>query len=148
MLAPIKNYSLIAIGVLIIVLLSTSIFYYKANNSNLVKNGNLQTNNEILKQNEKYFESSSAITDTVVKDFVTETTRANIAVEQLRKQSIDEYIQNSETFREGDIRKELDSPNDQRITNIANRLLKNYCRIRPEDPDCHSVNTDNGMSNR
>lgn len=134
---------------IIVILALTTVYLYRSNNNKLVENGSLKTDNVVLQQNEVFLESSAQITDKVVKEFVEETTKANTAAEKLRKESIHEYVTNKGTFKDGDVRQDIDTDNgNERVALLANRLLENYCRIRPEDPDCDTLNPNTRLSDR
>ncbi len=145
----IKGFStkaiVITVSIIIAILISTTVFYYKANKSQLVENGSLKNDNVVMQQNEVFQEASAAITDKVVKDYVEETMKANSATEKLRTESIHEYVQTIEVQKEEGSSKVSDPNGDIRVAKLANRLLENYCRIRPQDPDCNSSNPVNGM---
>lgn len=149
MLTFIKGFGVkaiaITVGLIITILVGTTVFYYKANNSHLVENGALKSDNVIMQQNEVFQESSAEITDQVVRDFVVDTMKANTATEKLRTESIHEYVQTVEVQKDGDNSKASDPNGDIRVAKLAKRLHDNYCRIRPEDPDCNPVNSVDGL---
>lgn len=135
----------ITVSVIITILVGTTVFYYKANNSRLVENGALKSDNVVMQQNEVFQEFSAKITDKVVNDFVVETMKANTATEKLRTESIHDYLQTIEVQKDGDNSKASDSNGDIRVARLAKRLHDNYCRIRPKDPDCNPVDSVDGL---
>lgn len=137
-----------AVCVVVIILGSTVAFLYRSNNNKLVENGALKSNVATMQQNEVFTEKSAKITDTVVSSYVEQTTKANIASEKLRKESINEYVKPVAPYRGQVSEDERRDSDDERVAKLANRLLENYCRIRPEDTDCRALNPTPGLSHR
>lgn len=135
----------ILIGVMLVILIGTTIFYYHAHNDELVVNGQIKSENGILKQNEDFTDKSNKITDQTVVEFVQKSKESTASTEQLRRESINEYVNKIEP--KGGPQKEptKDSLPDgaDRVSKLADSMHENYCRARPKDLQCNPVNSNN-----
>lgn len=136
----------VAVCLVVMILASIVAFLYRSNNNKLVENGSLKTEVATMQQNEAFTEKSIKITDAVVTDYVEQTAKANITSEKLRKESIHEYVMHVEPFNGSKPEDERRNADDERVAKLANRLLENYCRIRPKDSDCVTVGANSGLS--
>lgn len=127
----------------IVVLLATGWFFFKAYSNGLVEKGSLETSNVTLQQNVDHVEQSAKITDTVVTDFVNESKKSQQTTDKLRKEALNEYINKIEPKVVPKAAEPSDAKPDgaDRVGVLAKRMHENYCRARPEDARCHPVNT-------
>lgn len=128
----------IVVGVVIAVLLASSVFFYKSNKKAILENGSLKTENVIMQQNEDFMEKSSVITDQIVSDFVTETRESNNVTEKLRKESIHEYVKKVEPTKQVEPERVDPAVGAERVAGLANSMHENYCRARPKDAICNT----------
>lgn len=127
----------------IVVLLATGWFFFKAYSHGLVEKGSLETSNVTLQQNVDHVEQSAKITDNVVSDFVDESKKSQQTTVKLRKEALNEYINKIEPKVVPKATEQSDAKPDgaDRIGVLAKRMHENYCRARPEDARCPPVNT-------
>jgi len=127
-------------GVLILIL--AMIFFYRAHNQELIVNGAIKTENGILKQKEDFTEKSMAITDLVVDNFVQEVKKSNVTTDKLRHESINGYINKIEPVVEPTTTPKGALPDGAaRVSMLANSMHENYCRARPKDVQCNTLDT-------
>lgn len=126
----------------ILVLLLGSYGLWKLYTNNLVENGSLQTENGTLQQNVTHVEQSAKITDSVVTDYVTEAKASQLATDNLRKETIHEYVKKIEPVVPAkETTPKTDVPDGaDRVGILADRMHENYCRARPQDTRCSAVN--------
>lgn len=138
----------IVVCVVITMLLATTYFLYNSNNNKATENGVLKTENVTMRQNEVFTEKSAKITDTVVSDYVEKSVKANTSSEKLRKESLNEYAKKVEMASDGSSEQDSRRAGDERVAKLARSLHANYCRIRPEDADCRTIDTDSGLRDK
>ena len=126
---------------IILVLVMGSFGLWKLYTGNLVETGSLQTENGILQQNVVHTEQSAEITDSVVTHYATEAKTSQLATDNLRKETIHEYVKKIEPVVPA---KKTTLPSDvpdgaDRVGVLADRMHENYCRARPQDTRCSAV---------
>ncbi|ABY63055.1 virion structural protein [Pseudomonas phage 201phi2-1] len=137
-----------AVCVIILVLAGSVRFLYNANNSKLTENATLKADNVVMQQNEVFTEKSAVITDQTVTKMVDDSVKAKTATEKLRKESQHEYAKKVVPAASEGVSANSDPNGDERAGIVAGGLLKNYCRIRPEDPDCRALGSAVGLPDR
>jgi hypothetical protein len=132
----------VLVGV-IVVLLATGWFFFKAYSTSLVEKGSLETSNVTLQQNVDHVEQSAKITDKVVNDFVDDSKKSQQTTVKLRKEALNEYINKIEPKVVPKAVEQSPAQPDgaDRVGVLAKRMHENYCRARPEDARCPPVNT-------
>lgn len=135
-----KPGTLIATGVILVLVLVT-IFFYRTHNQDLVTNVAITQENGVLKQNEDFTDKSKVITDAVVTGFVQESKKSTVTTDTLRRESINEYVKKIDPVgvpkspaSQGDLPDGAD-----RVSVFADSMHQNYCRARPEDIQCNPV---------
>lgn len=132
----------IKVFVIVITLLSLASYgLWKLYTNSLVENGSLQVQNGTLQQNVTHVEQSAKITDSVVNNYVIESKKTQQATLTLRKETINEYVKNivpAVTPKEPDQKGTVPDGAD-RVGILADRLHENYCRYRPNETRCSSV---------
>lgn len=129
--------------VVAVILIISTVFFYKSYTGSLVENGSLQTNNATLQQNVEHVEKSAHITDDVVNRHVTATKQLHEANEVLRKEVLNEYVNKIEppVKPSKPAATSIVPDGADRVGVLADRLHENYCRSRPEDARCNTIGT-------
>lgn len=144
MLALLKGLSTKTYLIVIVVLLTFGVFFYKAYTGGLVEKGELKSENVVLEHNVVHAEQSAKITDQVVSTYVEDSKKSHQTTETLRKEALNEYINKIEPPKPQAIVTQVAQPDGaDRVTVLAKRLHENYCRARPSDARCFTDNANN-----
>lgn len=141
MITLLKSASTKIFVVITLLLAMGSFGLWKLYTNGLEEKGSLQTENGTLQQNVVHVEQSAKITDRVVTDYATEAKTSQLATDNLRKETINEYVKKIEPVvpaKETNLKSDVPDGAD-RVGILADRMHENYCRARPKDTRCSAV---------
>lgn len=135
--ASIKT-SIVVILTVIVILSTSTAFFYKSNKNTQLDNKALVIDNMTLQKNEDFTTQSSVITDKVVGDYVAEVKESNVITERLRKESIHAYVKKVEPVKLVIPLQADPTIGAERVGLLAVSMHENYCRARPKDTICNT----------
>lgn len=122
----------------LIISIGAGMFFYNNYIDSVRENERKTIDNEILIDNAAYREWSDSITNEVVKEFVDTKVMTIVIVQKIRKEAIDEYVQDLNE-KSGTV-EDTPTADAERISRHANRMLELVCKARPEESRCNPSN--------
>lgn len=122
----------------LIISICAGMFFYNNYIDSVRENERKTIDNETLISNAEYREWSESITNEVVKEFVDTKVMTIVIVQKIRKEAIDEYVQDLNE-KSGTV-EDTTTADAERISRHASRMLELVCKARPEESRCNPSN--------